>query len=144
MHVLDVTRDPDVGGGQGLVVLDAESDADLTGCPDCGVVAAGHIQLLHDAPPFGTPEVRRRVQPATLGRRGHKDDPLHRNRRTLLTGVEQLTDRLLYTATSTPARRRRHPPLPVSVEQVSICRTSRPRLIYEEPDHPSVAAPGAG
>ncbi|EIV91965.1 hypothetical protein FraQA3DRAFT_1450 [Frankia sp. QA3] len=24
MHVLDVTRDPDVGGGQGLVVLDAD------------------------------------------------------------------------------------------------------------------------
>ena len=36
MHVLDVTRDPDVGGEQGLVVLDVESDADLTGCPDCG------------------------------------------------------------------------------------------------------------
>ncbi|MFF4232328.1 hypothetical protein [Streptomyces sp. NPDC001820] len=24
MHVLDVARDPDVGGGQGLVVLDVE------------------------------------------------------------------------------------------------------------------------
>ncbi|MFG2629807.1 hypothetical protein [Streptomyces sp. NPDC048473] len=58
MHVLDVTRDPNVGGGQGLVVLDVESDADLTGCPDCGVVAVGHgrhVQSLHDAPPFGTP-----------------------------------------------------------------------------------------
>jgi transposase len=58
MHVLDVTRDPDVGGGQGLVVLDVESDADLTGCPDCGVVAVGygrHVQVLHDAPSFGTP-----------------------------------------------------------------------------------------
>ncbi|MGH3949976.1 MAG: ISL3 family transposase [Pseudonocardiaceae bacterium] len=38
-------------------------------------------------------EVRRRVQQATLGRRGHKDDPLYRVRRTLLTGVEHLTDR---------------------------------------------------
>ncbi len=38
-------------------------------------------------------EVRRRVQQATLGRRGHKDDPLYRIRRTLLTGVEHLTDR---------------------------------------------------
>jgi transposase len=58
MHVLDVTRDPDVGGGQGLVVLDVESDADLTGCPDCAVVAVGHgrhVQALHDAPSFGTP-----------------------------------------------------------------------------------------
>ncbi len=38
-------------------------------------------------------EVRRRVQQATLGRRGHRDDPLYRIRRTLLTGVEHLTDR---------------------------------------------------
>jgi transposase len=38
-------------------------------------------------------EVRRRVQQATLGRRGHKDDPLYKVRRTLLTGVEHLTDR---------------------------------------------------
>ena len=38
-------------------------------------------------------EVRRRVQQATLHRRGHKDDPLYRIRRTLLTGVEHLTDR---------------------------------------------------
>jgi transposase len=29
-------------------------------------------------------EVRRRVQQATLRRRGHKDDPLYRVRRTLL------------------------------------------------------------
>lgn len=58
MHVFDVTRDPDVGGGQGLVVLDVESDADLTGCPDCGVVAAGHgrhVQVPYHAPYFGTP-----------------------------------------------------------------------------------------
>ncbi|HSV66882.1 MAG TPA: transposase [Mycobacteriales bacterium] len=38
-------------------------------------------------------EVRRRVQQATLRRRGHKDDPLYRVRRTLLTGVEHLPDR---------------------------------------------------
>jgi transposase len=38
-------------------------------------------------------EVRRRVQQDTLHRRGHKDDPLYRIRRTLLTGVEHLTDR---------------------------------------------------
>ena len=38
-------------------------------------------------------EIRRRVQQATLGRRGHKDDPLYRIRRTLLTGSEHLTDR---------------------------------------------------
>lgn len=34
MHVLHVTRHPDVGGGQGLMMLDVESDADLTGCPE--------------------------------------------------------------------------------------------------------------
>lgn len=38
-------------------------------------------------------EVRRRVQQQTLHRRGHKDDPLYRIRRTLLTGEEHLTDR---------------------------------------------------
>lgn len=38
-------------------------------------------------------DVRRRVQQATLHRRGHKDDPLYKIRRTLLTGEEHLTDR---------------------------------------------------
>ncbi len=38
-------------------------------------------------------EVRRRVRQETLHRRGHKDDPLYRVRRTLMTGVEHLTDR---------------------------------------------------
>jgi len=38
-------------------------------------------------------EVRRRVQQQTLHRRGHKDDPLYRIRRTLMTGVEHLTDK---------------------------------------------------
>jgi transposase len=38
-------------------------------------------------------EVRRRVQQATLKRRGHKDDPLYKIRRTLLTGVEHLTNK---------------------------------------------------
>src|SRR4051794_11928000 len=38
-------------------------------------------------------EVRGRVQQAALHRRGHKDDPLYRIRRTLLTGAEHLTDR---------------------------------------------------
>jgi transposase len=38
-------------------------------------------------------EVRRRVQQQTLHRRGHKDDPLYRIRRTLMTGLEHLTDK---------------------------------------------------
>jgi transposase len=38
-------------------------------------------------------EVRRRVQQETLARRGHKDDPLYKIRRTLLTGVEHLTEK---------------------------------------------------
>ena len=37
-------------------------------------------------------DVRRRVQQGTLGRRGHKDDPLYRIRRRLLTADEKLTD----------------------------------------------------
>jgi transposase len=53
VHVLDVTTRDD-----GTIMLDVESDADLTGCPDCGVVAVGHgrrVQVLHDAPCFGRP-----------------------------------------------------------------------------------------
>jgi transposase len=38
-------------------------------------------------------QVRRRTQQATLGHRGHKRDPLYRNRKLLLTGHEQLTSR---------------------------------------------------
>jgi transposase len=38
-------------------------------------------------------EVRRRVQQATLGRRGHKKDPLYRIRRLLTTARENLADR---------------------------------------------------
>ncbi|MCI2240440.1 ISL3 family transposase [Paenibacillus sp. TRM 82003] len=38
-------------------------------------------------------EVRRRIQQATLGRRGHRDDPLYRVRRLLTTARENLTDR---------------------------------------------------
>ena len=51
--MLDVTTRED-----GRLVLDVESDADLTGCPDCAVVAVGHarrVQVLHDAPCFGRP-----------------------------------------------------------------------------------------
>ncbi len=59
-------------------------------------------------------EVRRRVQQATLGRRGHKDDPLYRIRRTLLTGIEHLTDRqrerLDTYPTATPPARSSWPP----------------------------------
>ena len=36
-------------------------------------------------------EIRRRVQQDTLGRRGLKNDPLYRIRRTLMTGIEHLT-----------------------------------------------------
>jgi transposase len=38
-------------------------------------------------------EVRRRVQQATLGHRGHKDDPLYKIRGLLRHGVEHLTER---------------------------------------------------
>ena len=38
-------------------------------------------------------EVRRRVQQDTLGRRGHKNDPLYKIRGLLRHGVEHLTER---------------------------------------------------
>jgi transposase len=56
MHVLDVVREPD------RFVITAETDADVTGCPRCGVVATGHGRRLHraaDAPCFGVPVVVR-------------------------------------------------------------------------------------
>ena len=38
-------------------------------------------------------DVRRRTQQSTLGRRGHKDDPLYRTRRLMTRAWERLTDR---------------------------------------------------
>ena len=52
MHVLTVDRQPD------RVVLTVESDADVGGCPACGVVAVGHgrrRRVVADAPCFGVP-----------------------------------------------------------------------------------------
>ncbi len=61
MHVLDVVREA------GRVVLTVESDAEVAGCPGCGVVAVGHgrrVHRVHDAPCFSVPAVvvwRKRV-----------------------------------------------------------------------------------
>ena len=52
MHVLAVRREPD------RLVLEVESDADVGGCPSCGVVAVGHgrrRRTVADAPCFGVP-----------------------------------------------------------------------------------------
>jgi transposase len=50
MHVLDVRR------GLRKLVISVETDADVTGCPACGVVAVGHGRrriTAADAPCFG-------------------------------------------------------------------------------------------
>jgi transposase len=61
------------------------------GLPDgVGVLDAFHVVRLGTQVPD---EVRRRVQQDTLGRRGHKDDPLHKIRGLLRHGVENLTER---------------------------------------------------
>ena len=52
MHVLTIDRQVD------RVVLTVESDADVGGCPACGVVAVGHgrrRRVVADAPCFGMP-----------------------------------------------------------------------------------------
>ena len=52
MHVLTIDRQVD------RVVLTVESDADVGGCPGCGVVAVGHgrrRRAVADAPCFGIP-----------------------------------------------------------------------------------------
>ena len=59
-------------------------------------------------------ECRRRVQREITGRRGRKGDPLHRARRTLLTGADLLTDaqaqRLETHCSPTSATPRSRPP----------------------------------
>ena len=51
MHVLDVQR------GHRKLVITVESDANVTGCPICGVVPVGHGRRMRgaDAPGFGGP-----------------------------------------------------------------------------------------
>ena len=51
MHVLDVAR-----GHRNQLVVTVETDADVGGCPSCGVVAVGHGRRIHaaaDPPCFG-------------------------------------------------------------------------------------------
>jgi len=57
MHVLDVK-----GRDDARLVVTVESDADVGGCPSCGVVAVGHGRRVHevaDAPCFGVPTLVR-------------------------------------------------------------------------------------
>ena len=57
MHVLSVVRDD-----RDRLVLTVETDADVGGCPSCGVVAVGHGRRVHtaaDAPAFGAVTVVR-------------------------------------------------------------------------------------
>jgi transposase len=52
MHVLDVRR------GHRKLVITVETDAEVTGCPECGVLAVGHGRrrvAAADAPCFGVP-----------------------------------------------------------------------------------------
>ena len=60
-----------------------------TGLPDAvRVLDAFHVTRLGLA---AVDDVRRRVQQETLGRRGHRDDPLYRIRRVLRRAAEHLT-----------------------------------------------------
>jgi transposase len=57
MHVLSVVRDD-----RDRLVVTVETDADVGGCPSCGVVAVGHGRRVHtaaDAPAFGAVTVVR-------------------------------------------------------------------------------------
>ena len=75
-------------------------------------------------------EVRRRVQQATLGRRGHEQDPLYRIRRLLTTAQENLTDR--GRAASKPRYR------PVTPDWKSPCLARVPAAAVDVPRrHPS-------
>lgn len=130
MHVLDVTRHPDADGGQGLVVLDAESDAATS--PAVG----------RRPPPLRQwrTEILAYSDTGGMSNGGTEaiDGVIEKTRR-LAHGFRNFTNyriRILLAADGTaPTGVRR--PIPIS-------RTSRPRLIYQEPDYPSVAAPGPG
>src|SRR4051794_34455040 len=57
VHVLDVARDQ-----RDRLIVSVETDADVGGCPSCGVVAVGHGRRIHaaaDAPCFGAVTVVR-------------------------------------------------------------------------------------
>ncbi len=57
MHVLTVERDR-----SDRLLLTVETDSDIGGCPECGVVAVGHGRRVHqvaDAPCFGVSTVLR-------------------------------------------------------------------------------------
>jgi transposase len=57
VHVLDVARD-----ARDRLVVTVETDADVGGCPSCGVLALGHGRRVHvaaDAPCFGAVTVIR-------------------------------------------------------------------------------------
>ena len=76
--VRTVAIDPHRGYANGL----------LRGLPDA-VVTVDHfhaVKLANEA----INDVRRRVQNETLGRRGHRDDPLYRTRRLMTRGWERL------------------------------------------------------
>ena len=109
VHVLDVTTRDD-----GTIVLEVESDADLTGCPDCGVVAIGHgrrVQVLHDAPCFGRPvrvRWRKRIwrcpEPACLRSTWTEDHPYASARAKLTTrAVDWAIDALRHDDTTVSA-----------------------------------------
>ena len=90
---LDSQPDTFVGGVE-TAALDpfrGYANAIRDGLPDAvAVLDAFHVVRL------GTQvvdEVRRRVQQATLGHRGHKDDPLYQVRGLLRHGVEHLTEK---------------------------------------------------
>jgi len=85
---------PDLVGGVETAALDpfrGYANAIRDGLPDAvAVLDAFHVVRL------GTQvldEVRRRVQQDTLGRRGHKHDPLYKIRGLLRHGAEHLTER---------------------------------------------------
>jgi len=90
---LDAQPDGFVAGVQAAALdpFRGYANAIRDGLPDAvAVLDAFHVVRL------GTQvvdEVRRRVQQDTLGRRGHKDDPLYKIRGLLRHGVEHLTEK---------------------------------------------------
>lgn len=75
-HVLAIERaDP------GVLVLTIETEPEVAGCPECGVVAVSHgrrIHVLHDIPSFGFPVRLHRRKRLWRSPQGEADPPRRR------------------------------------------------------------------
>jgi transposase len=97
MHVMDVTHQDET-----RLVVTVESDADIGGCPECGVVAVGHGRRIHevaDAPCLGIPTLIRWRKRIWRGAEPTCEKGTFSERRELAAPRARLTRRAIRWAT---------------------------------------------